>query len=179
MCQGSNEIDSVYDTAFSGGKLVLSELAVNLRKTFCGRCYRGIVSAGAVSGVRSGERAALLETLGGAKWTLSSCWSGPHPNVKSPLVTGAADGTKQDSVRGIVEWFRTKRNVKIADNQVHYFDDNSLNLMSFMGTGFNIQQVSCGSREGNLGFCGGRSSEVVNTTGTHGYCTGQSSNSEM
>jgi len=94
-CPGVKEVHGVRDTAYGGGPLVLSELAQRLTDTFCGQCYRGVVSAGHVSGLHSKERKVLLDALGGPRWTLSDVWSAATPNVSSMLVIGAHDYYKQ------------------------------------------------------------------------------------
>mmetsp|Transcript_943 Transcript_943/g.2823 ORF Transcript_943/g.2823 Transcript_943/m.2823 type:complete len:615 (+) Transcript_943:48-1892(+) len=175
-CPGTKEVSGAKDWAFEGGTLALSELAQNIPSTFCSSCLRGIVSAGAASGWHSEERDVLLEALGGPRWTLSDTWSGPAPHVSSLLVLGAHDRHKQDSVRGMIRWLRDQKGVVIEDQEVHFFDDNVQNPPPFAGTGFNAHQVSCGSRgttdvERDVGYCGGRSSEVIKKLGVHA-CSG-------
>jgi len=169
-CPGVREVYGVRDTAYGGGVLVLSELAQRLTETFCGQCYRGVVSAGHVSGLHSEERKVLLEALGGPRWTLSDVWSAATPNVSSMLVIGAHDYHKQDVVRSMVDWLRQAKGVKVEDHEVYFFDDSSHNTPPFTGTGFNARQVSCKSRgrsfkERAVGFCGGKVSEAVRGRG--------------
>lgn len=165
-CPGVREMTGVYDNAFKCPEeghcdLVLSEAAQNLNDTFCSKCYRGIVSHGPAGGEGSKEREALLEVLGGIRWTLSATWSPPSPRVASTLVVNAPDGLKQDSVREIVNWLRTDRKVHIDHKHVHFFDDNDVNAPAFDGTGFNARQVSCGTRSGTVGQCGARIGEII------------------
>mmetsp|Transcript_77957 Transcript_77957/g.246287 ORF Transcript_77957/g.246287 Transcript_77957/m.246287 type:complete len:371 (+) Transcript_77957:605-1717(+) len=164
-CDGAREIPGVEDTAYGGGPLALSDLARGLPRTFCGACLRGIVTAGVASGEGSDERSVLLETLGGINWTLSDRWSPPAPNVHSLLVVGAPDTKKQHSVRGMVDWLRKSKGVDIRPSDVHFFDDNDLNVPPFKDTGFNARQISCGSRDGIVGLCGGLAEEVVSDRG--------------
>lgn len=171
-CPGTKEMPGILDSAYGGGTLVLSELAVNMQDTFCTRCYRGIVSAGSAGGHHSKERTALLEALGGVQWTLSDTWSPPAPHVRSMLVHGAPDTGKQHSIRGIANWLREHKGVLIKDENVHFFDDNVLNPPPFIGTGFNARQVSCRSRgvkasERLVGLCGARSAEVIEVPGVY------------
>lgn len=165
-CPGVAEVRGVRDTAYEGGTLVLSQLARHLTDTFCNECYHGIVSAGPVGGYNSKERAVMLKVLGGVQRTLSSEWSGPA-HVTSSLVSGAPDGHKHVSVRGIVDWFRAVKGIRIEDRQVYFFDDNTRNPPSFKATSFNARQVSCSDRAGLVGICGARTSEVVKTGGVH------------
>eukprot|EP00913_Durusdinium_trenchii_P002136 g1973.t1 len=52
--QYAPEVDGkvVLDYAYKGGRLRLSEVALNLQETFCVKqnCYRGVISAGGASG---------------------------------------------------------------------------------------------------------------------------------
>lgn len=164
-CEGAEEVPGVDDSSYGGGGLVLSELGRRLNTTFCGQCYRGVVSHGYASGADSKEREVLLSALGGISWTLSDVWSPPAPRVQSTLVVGAPDMHKQDSVRGILQWLMEERGVKLSDERVFFYDDNAVNTPPFVGSGFNARQISCGSQEGAIGLCGGRTSEVVPVAG--------------
>merc|ERR1711879_439021 len=164
-CPGTSEVLGVADTAYGGGRMVLSQFALNLHHTFCNQCFRGVVSAGPVGGVGSPEQLKLLEVLGGHAWTLADVWSNAN-DVRSPLVTGKPDGSKHEAVRDIVDWLRAHRGVDIADNHVHFFDDNIKNPPSFVGSGFNARGVSCNSRDpaigdGAIGKCGAVESEIT------------------
>jgi len=167
-CPGNRKVGSVFDTAYGGGKMVVSQLGLGLQTTFCGKCYRGIVTAGIVGGPGSAERGTVLKLLGGEAATLSSVWS-PRDAVASSLVVGAIDGRKQESAKGIVEWFRKQKGINIPNKKVHFFDDRDGNVPPFAGTGFNARQVSCKSRgvqaEGLIGRCGATPAEVVETAG--------------
>jgi len=165
-CFGNQEEIGTQDTAYSGGTMVLSRLSQTLKSTFCGSCYRSIVTAGVASGEGSSERSAILNILGGYPATLSYTWSAAVP-VTSSLVFGAIDGRKQETVREVVNWFRTQRGVHLLDNKVHFFDDRDGNISPFAGTGFNAKQVSCASRDTIIGLCGATPDEVVAVTGIH------------
>jgi len=165
-CFGNQEEIGTQDTAYSGGTMVLSRLSQTLQSTFCGSCYRAIVTAGVASGEGSPERSAILNVLGGYPATLSHTWSAALP-VTASLVFGAMDGRKQETVRGVVNWFRTQRSVILLDNKVHFFDDKDDNISPFAGTGFNAKQVSCASRDNIIGLCGATPDEVVAVTGVH------------
>jgi len=165
-CFGNQEQIGTQDTAYSGGTMVLSTLSQSLQSTFCGSCYRAIVTAGVASGEGSAERSAILNVLGGYPATLSYTWSAAIP-VTSSLVFGAMDGRKQETVRDVVNWFRSQRGVDLMDNKVHFFDDRDGNISPFAGTGFNAKQVSCASRDNIIGLCGATPDEVVAVTGVH------------
>jgi len=96
--------------------------------------------------------------------TLSTVWSGPD-TIISPLVVGAVDGRKHETVRKIVNWLKGHRTVNIAPSQVFFFDDRSDNVLSFRGTGYNAKQVSCKSRETGIGLCGATPDEIVKEKG--------------
>ena len=61
-CQ-QNKIENIWDTAYGGGWLTLSEAAQKLPETFCNACYLGIVSAGDAGGAASRERPYLLDNV--------------------------------------------------------------------------------------------------------------------
>ena len=64
-CPADTEIWGIWDAAYSGGWLTLSEAGANLKETFCSKCYMGIVSHGIASGRNSQERTYLVESLAG------------------------------------------------------------------------------------------------------------------
>ena len=45
QCPGTKHHPDIKDFAYTGGTLVLSELAQNINQTFCGQCYFAIISA--------------------------------------------------------------------------------------------------------------------------------------
>lgn len=171
QCPQDEVFPGVVDDSYDGGSLMLSGLGQHVLDTFCGKCYIGIVTAGDAGGPRSKERSVILEQLTTER-TLTDQWSGPDP-VTSSLVTFAQDRKKQISVQGIVDWFRSQKNVTIANEDVHFFDDRLDNVEPFTGTGFNARQVSCQSRDSNLywghvipmGLCGAVTAEVIKDTG--------------
>merc|ERR1712113_824229 len=105
-------VSGVMDSAFGGGVLLVSELGRYLQKTFCSRCFRGVVSAGSASGKYSPERKMLVDMLGGVQHTLGDVWSSAS-NIGSMLVVDAKDEFKQHSVRDIVTWLRKHKGVDI------------------------------------------------------------------
>lgn len=164
QCPKDQDIPGVTDAAYSGGELVLSDLAEGLSGTFCAPCLKGLISAGIATGDGSGERTKLMEVLGRTSKTLSDHWS-TWPYVTSPLVLAAPDGHKQEVAQRILEWFSSAHQVTIAPGNVHFYDDIASNVLPFAGTGFNARQISCASRDsstgGKIGGCGGLASEVV------------------
>jgi len=159
QCQGSQAHGGIFDPAFGGGDLVLSPLGLGLTSaTFCGQCHLGIVSQGGAGGPEMKQ--ALEQHLPGA----GTDWSGPNP-VTSPLIIGCADAMKAQCAKGIVDWYRTSKGINIPSGEVYFFDDHDGNTNGFGAMGFNARQISCGSRDGPYGFCGGQPGEVVRAKG--------------
>ena len=175
-CPADKEITGVPDEAYDGGTLTASALAQGLSGTFCGSCFLGVCSAGDASGAGSKERDYLLNAvLGGtARVGGADRWNehGTNPltgRVNSALVVRQSDGHKQKAVQAIVDWYASgsASKVKIAAQNVFFFDDRADNIQAFAGTGFNAKQVSCKSRTHNLGLCGGTADEVVRVAGVN------------
>lgn len=161
---GVKDYAYLYATPRGFGFLTLSELSQGLNATFCRHCYLGIASAGGAglddekavlssvlhAGVARGE---LYEAL--PNWTTGE---NPEEQVESeaPFVVWCAEGQKNLCVKKIVEWYRSERNVSISDEDVYFFDDKEDNISPFVQTNYNAFQVSCGSRNGSRGLCGGR-----------------------
>jgi hypothetical protein len=163
----------VDDTAYAGGgtlTLSTSEMTEQLKTTFCGvACHVGILTAGGASGVQGSEAALLLNVLrslphgdllpANPNEAWGASWEAAHGAPK-PLILHAADGEKQTFVPVVLEWYR-QRGVLFNSEDVYFFDDRSSNVDGFVGTGFNARQVSCNTRDGNVGFCGATPSEIT------------------
>lgn len=173
-CNGTQVMDGVQDSAYNGGTLVLSDLALNLENTFCHRCYRGIVTAGGASGDGSPERQVLLEKLGGTAKTRTDWWQniGFKHRVKagSSLTVQVSDTFKQDEAASILDWWHRDQKINLDRENVYFFDDRADNVQAFQGTGMNAQQISCQSRgpsewhgmpDNQVGGCGGLAKEVA------------------
>lgn len=158
---------NVYDTAYGGGTLTLSELTQAVANTFCSACHLGTISAGDASGGGSQERAVLHDHLyaGDSTKTLPEEWSAPGCSVTSPLVTSCSDGQKQTAVPGIIRWYAENKGAQIADSDVHFFDDRADNVQPFFNLNYNARQISCATRDGQIGHCGAALSEIVDTKG--------------
>eukprot|EP00401_Gymnodinium_catenatum_P056934 CAMPEP_0117475106 /NCGR_PEP_ID=MMETSP0784-20121206/9624_1 /TAXON_ID=39447 /ORGANISM="" /LENGTH=193 /DNA_ID=CAMNT_0005269343 /DNA_START=494 /DNA_END=1075 /DNA_ORIENTATION=+ len=170
---------NIRDTAYGGGQLTLSQVGRRLEDTFCaaGQCFVGLVSAGDASGFDSQERRYFESLLGSSGAVLASTeWSGPsvyqhspanceNMAVSSPLVVGCLDGTKQHAVESIARWLEVTQNVEIPLNRVWMFDDRSSNIDAFRGSGMNAHQISCGTRDSSIGFCGARTAEISDMIG--------------
>mmetsp|Transcript_38517 Transcript_38517/g.99687 ORF Transcript_38517/g.99687 Transcript_38517/m.99687 type:complete len:281 (-) Transcript_38517:32-874(-) len=175
QCPADNEIPGATDIAYAGGTLIFSDLKEHLGKTFCRKCFSGIVTAGTGSGANSTERKGLLEALGGTAKTRSDYWQeigwNSATEIKTSLVVQACDGHKQDSVISMLNWWKTVQKIDIAREDTYFFDDIATNVQPFDGTGINARQISCTSRgpkenlagsfDGKIGGCGGAASEVT------------------
>jgi hypothetical protein len=176
-CNLDSRINGIYDTAYGGGTLVLSELtSAGLSKTFCDACYVGIVSHGDAGGYGSQERAFLVEHVLVTTTFAAFRSNNPHATtwstpefVNSPFVVSAPDRFKQFSVSRIQSWY-AQQGISVQDNRVYFFDDRTENIPPFAQTGFNARQISCASRDwsiqhGMVGLCGAALSEIVDTPG--------------
>eukprot|EP00416_Gambierdiscus_australes_P007374 CAMPEP_0171126482 /NCGR_PEP_ID=MMETSP0766_2-20121228/113357_1 /TAXON_ID=439317 /ORGANISM="Gambierdiscus australes, Strain CAWD 149" /LENGTH=290 /DNA_ID=CAMNT_0011589533 /DNA_START=33 /DNA_END=903 /DNA_ORIENTATION=- len=155
QCPGNSLQPGVWDTAFGGGVLTLSVLAQGVSGTFCGQCYKGVVSAGSAGGPK--EKQVLARQLIGNE---DSVWSGPG-NIQSQFVIGCPNTRKALCARGIVNWFEREKGILIPPGQVYFFDDLTGNTAGFAAQGFNARQVSCASREGDIGLCGAHPQEIM------------------
>ena len=164
-CPGNQVVQGVWDTAYGGGWLTLSQAAQTLDQTFCNRCYLGIVSHGTASGDGSAERSYLLDNVLVSRPFSRLAASNPQATywsasgeVVSPLVLGWPDGLKQNAVGGIVDWY-AKLGINIPAAKVYFFGDRTENIPPFQGTGYNAREISCQSRDysignGIVGLCG-------------------------
>lgn len=175
-CPGNKVVQGVWDTAYGGGWLTLSQAAQTLDQTFCNRCYLGIVSHGTASGDGSAERSYLLDNVLvsrpfsrlAAANPQATYWSASG-EVVSPLVLGWPDGLKQNAVGGIVEWY-AKLGINIPAAKVYFFGDRTENIPPFQGTGYNAREISCQSRDysignGIVGLCGATTAEIQKFSG--------------
>jgi len=173
-CPSDVQVPHVYDKAYGGGTLMISELLNNFATSFCGKCAIGIISQGTASGDGSKERAVLASKLNVNGGLPTSVWN-PYgcTVVNSPLVTGCHDGQKQTAVPQIQQWYREKHAIDVPSEHVYFFDDKKVNIQSLLGSPYNAQQISCEPRDdrGALGFCGARLSEVQERLGIH-FCSG-------
>ena len=176
-CAGTQAQPDVTDSAYGGGPLQLSSLALKLGKSFCASCYLGVTTTGSVGWDGAAERSVLLDVLkkasekglGGA--TVAD-WSLASRAEPTPLIISASDGTKQDSVPRILAWYEERVHTRISDENVFFFDDKASNVQGFSAQGFNALQISCDSRDGEVGLCGGLPQELVQMTGVR-LCDGR------
>ena len=175
-CRDNQRQDRVVDWAYGGGTLMLSDLAQKVEQSFCQECYIGIITAGDASGAPSSAEAGVIQSklrtlpLGSKLPSDASAWNEASDVLHSggrlaPLLLHAKDGQKQSYVHKIVEWYFYHVGVQVAKHRVFFFDDRESNVLGFAGTGYNARQISCLSRDGAVGFCGGRINEVVAEVG--------------
>jgi hypothetical protein len=187
VCPADTTFPAIVDKAFRiTGALTLSELATNMKNTFCGRhCYLGVISAGDATGPQ--ERDEIAKALGSEagnlkmpsykelKWTDAS--ASPSP---APLVLRAPDKTKKfNQVDLIVQYYqKASGGAAIARNAIHFYDDEYDNVMGWKGKGYNAQQISCATRDAvsyqghELGKCGGTVDEINNSKPGCNTCKG-------
>jgi len=167
------------DDGYGYGHLTLSALAAEgMDKTFCGSCYLGICSAGHAGGHGSKEREYLVDHVMRSgpqdefvkRVPAAKTWSSGD-YVKSPLVVGQTDKTKQYAVEDIRQWYMSE-GVDIPIENVFFFGDRMENMEPFAEKNFSAREISCGSRDEALyegtnmvGYCGARPEEIVRVTG--------------
>eukprot|EP00443_Scrippsiella_acuminata_P022241 CAMPEP_0115204292 /NCGR_PEP_ID=MMETSP0270-20121206/19089_1 /TAXON_ID=71861 /ORGANISM="Scrippsiella trochoidea, Strain CCMP3099" /LENGTH=427 /DNA_ID=CAMNT_0002617777 /DNA_START=12 /DNA_END=1295 /DNA_ORIENTATION=+ len=167
QCPGNQVFPGVSDWAYGGGDLTLSLLGRFLSSTFCGGCHLGVVTAGDAGG--RDEKHILNGQLKGAGH-LPKHWCTPD-NINCRFVKTCEDSLKATCAKGIVDWYHSQ-DVHIKPSNVHFFDDHTGNTNGFADHGYNARQVSCESRDwdiggGLVGLCGALPSEVVPTKGVH------------
>ncbi|CAK9028560.1 Hypothetical protein SCF082_LOCUS18415 [Durusdinium trenchii] len=167
----------VLDYAYKGGRLRLSEVALNLQETFCVKqnCYRGVISAGGASG--DDEKQVLFEHLkGNSPDQIGGDTFGQYANlagdVSSLKIVFTPDPQKGDVAKKIFDWLNSPEGKKanIPADKVWLFDDHRGNAGEMAKYGFNGREVSCKTRDqsigdGLVGLCGAELSEIVPSLG--------------
>lgn len=177
--QYAPEVDGkvVLDYAYKGGRLRLSEVALNLQETFCVKqnCYRGVISAGGASG--DDEKQVLFEHLkGNSPDQIGGDTFGQYANlagdVSSLKIVFTPDPQKGDVAKKIFDWLNSPEGKKanIPADKVWLFDDHRGNAGEMAKYGFNGREVSCKTRDqsigdGLVGLCGAELSEIVPSLG--------------
>lgn len=160
-CPGTEAHNDVPDWAYNGGSLILSDLALGLRESdACGSCYLGMVSAGTASGPNSVERG-ILDNLVEPQYDVGGYVEGCPSPVWGTKVMACGEGIKQRAVDDIITWLGNN-GVVIEADKVHFFDDKENNVGGFVNSGYHAHQISCESRDGNRGGCGGTRAELSN-----------------
>jgi len=174
-CINNQAVAGVWDGAFNGGELTLSELsAKGINSTFCGACYLAVIAAGWVSGPVSAERHYLEKHVLSSAPHSSLVRHVPHLttwsaawNISSLFVVGQEDFAMRDTVYNILEVYK-QNGLDITSRQVHFFGRfGSVNALR--NSGVNAREVSCGSRDplldGVVGYCGASPQEIIATRG--------------
>ena len=162
-CPGTEPHPEIPDWAYYGGTLITSDLGLKIKSSStCGNCYFGAVSAGTASGPNSAERAYIdrelvAPELNPGGW-VDNC---PRP-VTGTKILACGEGAKQTAVDDIRTWLEQTHGITIEPSKVHFFDDKQNNVEGFQwhSTQYNAHQISCGSRDGSRGLCGGTAAEL-------------------
>jgi len=170
----------IYDDSY---EVLRAEGSHRLSESFCKDCYLGVISAGSAGSKGGDERKDIVKMLkAGGKlttetWNPSGCQSKGHYKGHSPLITSCSD--KPSAVPGILKYYKDTEGVTIAASDVHFYDDQPYNIVTFEGTGYNAHQVSCGSTGGTTGGfdggddkCAASLDEVNNSPGLKYCCSG-------
>jgi hypothetical protein len=159
-CPGTEAHNDVPDWAYNGGTLILSDLAQGIKESeACGSCYMGMVSAGTASGPNSIERT-ILDGLVEPQYDVGGYVEGCPSPVWGTKVMACGEGIKQRAVDDIIAWLGNN-GVTIDPHKVHFYDDKENNIGGFINSGYHAHQISCASRDGNRGGCGGTRAELV------------------
>merc|ERR1711963_1014060 len=106
-CPENRVVWSEWDDAYEGGRLTLSDLGQNIRRTFCGECHLGGITA-------HGSYRNYL-----------------HAIVHHRVIRGCDGGCK------VREAERMAKNLGVSKGNVFLFDDKSANVWPFLGSGMN------------------------------------------
>jgi len=132
-------------------EILRAEGNYRLSATGCSDCYMGIISAGSAGTTHGDERKDLVHQLKKGGRLLTEEWNpaGCENAGKSPLITSCRD--KPTALGGILKYYKDKEGIEIADEDVHFFDDQPYNIVVFEGTPYHAKQVSCGTTGGTTG----------------------------
>lgn len=131
-----------------------AEGSVRLSESGCSACYQGVISAGSVGSPSVGDRRKdVVDQLkkGSGGKLLTEEWNprGCENAGNSPLISSCRD--KPAAMAGILKYYKDKEGIEFADDDVHFFDDQPYNIITFEGTGWHAKQVSCGTTGGTTG----------------------------
>lgn len=160
-----NHVTSIFDDAYGGGNLTISAFAQQLNESFCAECFIGVISAGDVGSGETLEEAYLFSLLNVSGGLISTDWS-VAPDFRSPLITRMKDGTKQDAVSYVIDYYTNRTGTRVSNERVFFFDDRESNVRPFAATAYNARQISCDTRDAArggpsaIGLCGATPSEI-------------------
>jgi len=128
-----------------------AEGSYRLPETDCSACYLGLISAGSVGETDGDRRKDVVDQLKQGGKLLTEEWNpkGCENAGSSPLIVSCRD--KPTAMSGILSYYQDKEGIDIADDDVHFFDDQPYNIVVFEGTGWHAKQVSCGTTGGTTG----------------------------
>lgn len=168
-----NTAKYIYDNAYGGGKLKLSEVAsMGISKTACSKCHTGIVSRGDAGGTNSDMRKYILDNVMQtdvvkalvAKGKVQLTWTDLRlqcrGHVASPWVVHSENNCKKYAVEGVLNHYGSM-GIKIPRSEVYFFDDHDTNIPEFKDFGFNAFEIGCDTRDlVHTSRCGAVVSEV-------------------
>lgn len=178
-CKNNKWFSHVWDPAYGGGTLALSEGFLNMEKTFCSQCYVGIISKGTAGGEDSQMRSVIVEYLNFQgrrkqntqvpnKWSQFNRSDRATGGVHSMLVWGVDDDAKHWIAFQLMNAMaRMKPPINIEHENAYFFDDRADNVGTFSNHLEQARQISCKSRDNNIkyqnaiGYCGMTSDEIV------------------
>lgn len=184
-CPNDVLMPNIWDSAYAGGALLMSEGMQGLHLTYCKNCYIGIISAGDANGTNSAMRSILRAQLDIGVGDLPFEWGTEGCNsTGTPLIPKCQDGHKQYAIPAIKKYYEDRSGGTIMDDKITLFDDRESNILPFehqTTTRYNARQISCASRAANpddpdstdtsvLGKCGATVAEInfgEKDTGTH------------
>eukprot|EP00933_Yihiella_yeosuensis_P068717 TRINITY_DN7467_c0_g1_i1.p1 TRINITY_DN7467_c0_g1~~TRINITY_DN7467_c0_g1_i1.p1 ORF type:complete len:318 (+),score=44.30 TRINITY_DN7467_c0_g1_i1:483-1436(+) len=145
-----------------------------INQSHCSKCYLGLVSHGNAHFQLSDERKTILHSILKSKPQDDLIlkmedipWS--DEPYDSPYVVEHPDGQKQYGVEKVLRFFE-RRGLCISKSNTYFYDDRADNVAPFQGTGMNAHQISCKSRDGNIGhgivgYCGATTDEIKQEKG--------------
>jgi len=170
-CPGDEGFSNIYDSAYGGGDLVLSDALLKLDQTFCTECFIGVISTGDASGPGSKERDTVVKHLNSFGKLATDVWSVPGcTGLTSPIVTSCGDLVKWTAMPEVVSWYESNLHVSIAPSDVYFYDDKAGNVEAFSnGIYHNAKQIACSKRDhmwgANIGYCGAKETEITKVSG--------------
>ena len=176
QCPAAHSFDHPYikDTAYGGGgPLAFSEVGQHIENSFCKACWLGIISTGDAAGEGSSMRRELYKALDARGTQGARADQGRQERLgraveRRDVAAAAAHvdpGGDEAGRRAAHSQVVRQRRPTIADSRVFMFDDKASNVAPFAASPYNARQVSCTTRDNDLGLCGAAPDEVVGHLG--------------
>merc|ERR550537_129453 len=148
--------------------LIFGPVLPHYSATFCTNCYPSIVTAGSGGGPqKTGERDLILDYLDNVQtrsWSENIFKSCKVRGTIAPNVAYCEGKEKLAAIRGVIQWYK-HQGIDIEDSKVYLFDDKKDNIEPLSGSGINAHQVSCDTRDDNIGLCGATVREISEDKG--------------